>query len=72
MGSCFVQDLDDPVGLAENGKGIEAGSILFGSVLKGPEQVAAPAAPAAPTGTGTLPAVPAQIRRAWTYDCKHE
>lgn len=56
MGSCSVQDLDDSVGLAENGMGIEAGSVLFNNVLKGPEQIAAPTAPAGPTGTGTRPA----------------
>lgn len=55
MGFCSVQELDDTVGLAENGEDIEAGSVLFGSVLKGPQHIAAPAAPAGPTGTGTPP-----------------
>lgn len=72
MGSCSVQDLDDSVGLAENGMGIEAGSVLFNNVLKGPEQIAAPTAPAGPTGTGTRPAVPAQQGCACTHNCEHE
>ena len=67
-----MQDLYDSVGLAENGKGTEAGSVLFSNVLTGPEQIAAPAAPAGPTGIGTLPAVPAQLGRAGTHDCEHE
>ena len=58
MGFCSVQELDDTVGLAENGKDIEAGSVLFGNVLKGPQHIAAPAAPAGPTGTGTPPTPP--------------
>ena len=61
MGFCSVQELDDTVGLAENGKDIEAGSVLFGNVLKGPQHIAAPAAPAGPTGTGLRPPPPAVL-----------
>lgn len=58
MPCCSVQGLDDTLGLAEDSKASEAGSIRFGNVLKGPDHMAAPALPAGPTGTGILPAVP--------------
>lgn len=47
-----MQDLDDSILLAEDKQGIGASSILFGNVLRGPEQMTAPAPPDGPTGTG--------------------
>ena len=46
-----MQDADDSTGLPEN-KGIQTSSVLFSNVLRGPEQMTAPAPPAGPTGTG--------------------
>ncbi|KAL3136889.1 hypothetical protein ABBQ32_006499 [Trebouxia sp. C0010 RCD-2024] len=48
------QDLEDSIGLADDRKAVAASSILFSNVLKGPEQITAPAPPdpPAPTGTG--------------------
>lgn len=70
MPCCAVQGLDDTLGLAQDSQASEAGSIRFGNVLKGPEHMAAPAAPAGPTGTGTPPAVPTCLQLTGCY-CTH-